>query len=64
MNKIITYTAYSAIGLLALIAAIGIIHGLIHIGVSLLGLIFNYPLQGFLFALAGTVLLFLIPDRK
>lgn len=64
MNKILTYIAYTIIGVLTLIAAVGIIHVLIHIGVSLLGFMFNQPLIAFIIALAGTVLLFLIPDRK
>ena len=64
MNKTTTYIAYAFIGLLTLIAGVGIVKVLIHIAVEMLGLIFNYPLQGFLISLAGTVLLFLIPDRK
>jgi len=64
MNKTTTYIAYTFIGLLTLIAGVGIVKVLIHIGVEMLGLIFNYPLQGFLISLAVTVLLFLIPDRK
>ena len=64
MNKTLTYIAYAFIGLLTLLAGVGIVTVLIHIAVEMLGLIFNYPLQGFLIALAGTVLLFLIPDRK
>ena len=64
MNKTLTYIAYAFIGLLTLIAGVGIVKVLIHIGVEMLGLIFNYPLQGFLISLAVTVLLFLIPDRK
>jgi len=49
-----------------LILTIGVsfIHVLINIGVAVLGYIFNYPLQGFLIALAMTTLLFLLPDRK
>ena len=64
MNKILTYTAYTIIGLLALIAGVGILKVLIYLGVMLLGFIFNQPLIAFIIALAGTVLLFLIPDRK
>jgi heme A synthase len=64
MNKTLTYIAYAFIGLLTLIAGVGIVTVLIHIAVEMLGLIFNYPLQGFLISLAVTVLLFLIPDRK
>jgi heme A synthase len=64
MNKTLTYIAYAFIGLLTLLAGVGIVKVLIHIAVEMLGLIFNYPLQGFLISLAVTVLLFLIPDRK
>ena len=64
MNKIITYTAYTIIGLLTLLAAIGIIQVLIHIGVSIPGFMLNQPLIAFIIALFGTTLLFLIPDRK
>ena len=64
MNKILTYTAYTIIGLLALIAGVGILKVLIYLGVMLLGFMFNQPLIAFIIALAGTVLLFLIPDRK
>jgi heme A synthase len=64
MNKTLTYIAYAFIGLLTLLAGVGIVTVLIHIAVEMLGLIFNYPLQGFLISLAVTVLLFLIPDRK
>ena len=64
MNKTTTYIAYAFIGLLTLVAGVGIVKALIHIAVEMLGLIFNYPLQGFLISLAVTVLLFLIPDRK
>jgi len=64
MNKILTYTAYTIIGLLALIAGVGILKVLIYLGVMLLGFMFNEPLIAFIIALAGTVLLFLIPDRK
>ena len=64
MNKILTYTAYTIIGLLALIAGVGILKVLIYLGVMLLGFMFNQPLIAFIIAVAGTVLLFLIPDRK
>ncbi len=64
MNKILTYTAYTIIGLLALIAGVGILKVLIYLGVMVLGFMFNQPLIAFIIALAGTVLLFLIPDRK
>lgn len=64
MNKILTYTAYTIIGLLALIAGVGILKVLIYLGVMLLGFMFNEPLIAFIIAVAGTVLLFLIPDRK
>ena len=64
MNKTLTYIAYTFIGLLTLIAGVGILKVLIHLGVMLLGFMFNEPLIAFIIALAGTVLLFLIPDRK
>jgi len=64
MNKILTYTAYTIIGLLTIIAGVGILKVLIYLGVMLLGFMFNEPLIAFIIALAGTVLLFLIPDRK
>ena len=50
--------------LLILTMGVGVIHVLINIGVAVLGYVFNYPLQGFLIALAMTTLLFLLPDRK
>jgi len=64
MNKIITYTAYTIIGLLTLLAAIGIIQVLIHIGVEMLGLIFNQPIIALAICIAVLAALFLIPDRK
>ena len=62
----ITLDDIKAIGatVLILTMGVGVILLLIDIGVAVLGYIFNYPLQGFLIALAMTTLLFLLPDRK
>ena len=64
MDKIITYIAYTIIGILTIIAAVGIIHVLIHIGVKVLGLIFNQPIIALAICIAVLATLFLTPDRK
>jgi len=64
MNKTITYIAYTFIGLLTLIAGVGIVKVLIHIGVEMLGLIFNQPIIALAICIAVLAALFLIPDRK
>jgi heme A synthase len=64
MNKTITYIAYTFIGLLTLIAGVGIVKVLIHIGVEMLGLIFNQPIIALAICIAVLATLFLIPDRK
>ena len=64
MNKTTTYIAYTFIGLLTLIAGVGIVKVLIHIGVEMLGLIFNQPIIALAICIAVLAALFLIPDRK
>ena len=64
MNKTLTYIAYTFIGLLTLIAGVGIVKVLIHIGVEMLGLIFNQPIIALAICIAVLAALFLIPDRK
>ena len=64
MNKILTYTAYIAIGLLALIAGIGILKVLIYIACEVLLVTFTQPLIALIGCIVFLLLLFLLPDRK
>ena len=64
MEKVLTYIAYGVIGILAVIAAAGLLKVLIHIGCMVLLFIFNQPIIALVVIVAVLLTLFLAPSRK
>jgi len=64
MEKVLTYIAYGVIGILGIIAALGILKVLIHIGCMVLLLIFNQPIIALVLIVAVLLTLFLVPTGK
>lgn len=64
MNKIVQTSLYILIGLLALIAGIGILKVLIYIVCEILLITFTQPLIALIGCILFLLVLFLLPDRK